>query len=132
MSDPIKLAIVGLSRVGKTSIYKKCFEDSSIEDIKKSLPTIMISQNLVNVDNVSKGISIWDFGGQESFRSAYLKNPKYFDETRIIIFVIDVFEIKHLHEAEDYFQSILNIFGNKKKPNIFVFLHKCDPDKKEL
>ncbi|NHI93442.1 MAG: hypothetical protein EAX96_13225 [Candidatus Lokiarchaeota archaeon] len=129
LTNTPKIALIGLSRAGKTSIYKRCFEHKSIEELKNILPTIMISQNQVNLEHISKGISIWDFGGQESFRKAYLQNPDYFDYTKVIIFVIDMLVPEDLKPAINYFLEILGVLDNKNKPNIYVFIHKCDPDK---
>lgn len=124
-----KIALLGLSRAGKTSIYKRCFEHQTIEQLQEILPTIMISQNQVNLEHISKGISIWDFGGQESFRKAYLEKPDYFDYTKVIIFIIDMLASEDLESTINYFSDILNVLDKKNEPNKYVFIHKCDPDK---
>lgn len=137
MEEFTKLAVIGLSKVGKTSIFKRCFENYDLKDLGKITPTIMVSQNTVNLKHVSKGISIWDFGGQDAFRKAYFQTPTYFEKTRIIIFVIDILSPEDLPEVKSYFRPILQIFENFKEnenqppPKKFVFLHKCDPNKTE-
>ncbi len=136
MNESTKLAIIGLSKAGKTSIYRRCFERHNLKDIEQTPPTIMIAQNLINLGHISKGISIWDFGGQKTFRDAYLLNPDYFSHTKIILFVVDILANGDFSEEKEYFSSIIKIFEdlkierNLEKPKIFVFLHKCDPDKK--
>ncbi|MHA1378063.1 MAG: ADP-ribosylation factor-like protein [Candidatus Helarchaeota archaeon] len=137
MNETTKFAIVGLSKAGKTSIYRRCFEAHDIKDIEQTPPTIMIAQNLVNLGHISKGISIWDFGGQRTFREAYLQNPDYFLKTKILLFVVDVLSSEDYAEEKKYFNSILKIFEDLSKtkkdfehPQKYVFLHKCDPNKK--
>jgi len=139
MNESTKFAIVGLSKAGKTSIYRRCFEEHSLEDIEQTPPTIMIAQNLINVEHISRKISIWDFGGQETFREAYINNPEYFNETEIVLFVIDVLASETFAEEKEYFRAILKIFEDLKnnqkeyeEPRMYVFLHKCDPDKKDI
>jgi len=129
--DVPKIALLGLARAGKTSIYKKCFERQTIEELQQILPTIMVTQNQVNLEHVSKRISIWDFGGQETFRQAYLQKPDYFAYTKIVIFIVDMLEIDELETAKKYFAEILDVLDKKNRPKIYVFIHKCDPDKIE-
>lgn len=129
MFKSTKLAIVGLSKAGKASIYKHCFENQHIYELENLPPTIGITRNPVELKYISKGISIWDFGGQETFRKSYLKDPNCFNETEIIIFVVDVTTLEELPEIRKYFSSIIKIFKKKELPKFFIFLHKCDPDK---
>ncbi|GAH41418.1 unnamed protein product, partial [marine sediment metagenome] len=68
-----KILFIGLSNAGKTSIYKRCFEHASIKEIENLAPTKHVHKNQVNVDHVSKGMAIWDFGGQELYRQDYLE-----------------------------------------------------------
>ncbi|MHA1385608.1 MAG: ADP-ribosylation factor-like protein [Candidatus Helarchaeota archaeon] len=138
MNDVNKLAIVGLAKAGKTSILRRCFEEHELNEVEKITPTIMIAQNLVGVGHISKRISIFDFGGQKTFRDTYLQNPDYFSETKILLFVVDVLSSDDFAEERDYFRAILNILKylnrkNKKfeMPQMYVFIHKCDPDKRD-
>jgi GTPase SAR1 family protein len=137
LDEATKFAIVGLSKAGKTSILKRCFEEHALNEIEKITPTIMIAQDLIRVGHISKRISIWDFGGQKTFRNVYLQNPSYFAKTKILLFVIDVLSSENFGEEREYFGSILKIFEELKKggtfepPQMYVFIHKCDPDKKD-
>ncbi|MHA1235878.1 MAG: ADP-ribosylation factor-like protein, partial [Promethearchaeota archaeon] len=71
----------------------------------------------------------WDLGGQISYRISYLKNPgKYFDDTEITVYVIDVQNRVRLPEAISYLKDVVDRFKSLEiAPPIYVFLHKYDP-----
>jgi len=78
---------------------------------------------------MGREIAEWDLGGQISYRISYLKNPgKYFDDTEIAIYVIDVQNRVRLPEAISYLKDVVDRFNKLEiAPPIFVFLHKYDP-----
>lgn len=74
-------------------------------------------------------ISNWDLGGQERYRIAYLKSPgRYFDNTAVLIYIIDIQNTKRLKETLSYLKDVVKTFKKLDLfPPIYVFLHKLDP-----
>ena len=72
---------------------------------------------------------IWDFGGQEQFRTKYLMDfARYVENATRIIFVIDIQDLDRINDAIEYFKNILQSMGEiNLNISIDVFLHKYDP-----
>ena len=80
-------------------------------------------------------VGIFDFGGQDQFRSEYLAKPEIFRGTDILIPIVDLHEPKTFEDAKQYFIDLLDLYRkNNEKPKIFLFLHKYDVEnyQKEL
>ncbi|MFV2015886.1 MAG: ADP-ribosylation factor-like protein, partial [Candidatus Heimdallarchaeota archaeon] len=131
-----KFFLIGLGKVGKSSVYYQFFENWSIERLEKITATIGISQKKVNDDQSKEKLLINDLGGQEKFREQYLSDPTYFHAAAWIIFLVDCQEIESLYSTEDYFSKILEQIDtdpHQHRPLISIFIHKYDPiRKKEL
>jgi GTPase SAR1 family protein len=120
-----KLLFTGLDNAGKTTIiYGLQREFSKIAFLK---PTRGAQRRIFEF--MGKEIAEWDLGGQVSYRISYLKNPgKYFDDTEIAIYVIDVQNRVRLAEAISYLKDVVATFRELEiAPPIYVFLHKYDP-----
>ncbi|NHJ20110.1 MAG: hypothetical protein EAX91_04140 [Candidatus Lokiarchaeota archaeon] len=120
-----KLLFTGLDNAGKTTIiYGLQREFSKIAFLK---PTRGAQRRIFEF--MGKEIAEWDLGGQVSYRISYLKNPgKYFDDTEIAIYVIDVQNRVRLPEAISYLKDVVATFKKLEiAPPIYVFLHKYDP-----
>jgi len=125
-TNAIKLLIMGLDAAGKTSIIATLMRD--FERLDELRPTTGIERRVYNFLGVL--VSEWDLGGQVVYRKTYLtsKSQEIFPNTEILIFTIDIQEIKRYDEAVDFFKGIvqqlqlLNVH-----PSIFVFFHKFDP-----
>jgi GTPase SAR1 family protein len=120
-----KLLFTGLDNAGKTTIiYGIQREFSKIAFLK---PTRGAQRRIFEF--MGREIAEWDLGGQISYRISYLKNPgKYFDDTEIAIYVIDVQNRVRLPEAISYLKDVVETFNKLEiAPPIYVFLHKYDP-----
>ncbi|MFX0047812.1 MAG: ADP-ribosylation factor-like protein [Candidatus Hermodarchaeota archaeon] len=120
-----KLLFTGLDNAGKTTIiYGIQREFSKIAFLK---PTRGAQRRIFEF--MGKEIAEWDLGGQMSYRISYLKNPgKYFDDTEVAIYVIDVQNRVRLPEAISYLKDVVEQFKKLEiAPPIYVFLHKYDP-----
>ncbi len=120
-----KLLFTGLDNAGKTTIiYGLQREFSKIAFLK---PTRGAQRRIFEF--MGREIAEWDLGGQISYRISYLKNPgKYFDDTEIAIYVIDVQNRIRLPEAISYLKDVVEQFKKLEiAPPIYVFLHKYDP-----
>ena len=123
-----KIIVVGLSNAGKTTILKKFGGNIGIKDLAKLKPTKGVERQEIITSDMA--LTIWDFGGQEDYRSKYLQNPdKYFLSVDLVIYVIDLQDPEKYEESIDYFDKIIDILDRlEQHPYVLIFLHKYDPD----
>lgn len=125
--EDFKIIFSGLDKAGKTTIYKRTMEEMSIEEIGDSKPTRGIERH--EHDWLDTDFSVWDLGGQVNYREAYLSKPEIFQQTKAMIFVVDIQDIDRLDEAYNYYTDILRILVNVDPiPKLYVLFHKFDPE----
>lgn len=126
-----KIVCVGLDNAGKTAILSKFGDRLGIQELMNIEPTKKIERQSVETDTLT--LWIWDFGGQKTYRDIYLEEPeKYFLQTDLLIYVIDVQDTTKYDETFEYFEDILQILKTlEEKPYVLVFIHKSDPDLRE-
>lgn len=120
-----KILFTGLDGAGKTSIILALQREfSKIATVEPTRGAQRKSFKLLG-----REISEWDLGGQKNYLISYLKNPsKYFDDTEIAIYVIDILDGTRILESLSYFYDVVNKFEELKiEPPINIFFHKCDP-----
>ncbi|MBY9006242.1 MAG: hypothetical protein KGD63_05750 [Candidatus Lokiarchaeota archaeon] len=120
-----KILFTGLDGAGKTSIIMALKREFS--KIAILTPTRGAQRRVFGY--LGKNISEWDLGGQKSYRIAYLRNPgKYFENTEIAIYVIDIQEEERIEESINYIKDVIKKFKELEIiPPIFIFFHKFDP-----
>jgi small GTP-binding protein len=126
MMKQLKILFAGLGNAGKTSILRVL--DDNLEVIPKLVPTPGIEYN--HYQFMGFDVSIWDAGGQSSYRSYYIKDSKkYFEATDLLFYVVDVQDTAVYGESVAYFKEILGALEklNLNDTHIVVFLHKNDP-----
>jgi len=126
-----KVIVVGLDNAGKTAILSRFGRRLGIKDLSSLEPTKGVNRLTFDTDTKKKTqILIWDFGGQEQYREDYIKNPeKYFIQTDLLIYVIDVQDSERFDDSFDYFEEILKTLKTlEEEPYILIFFHKVDPD----
>ncbi|MHA1732542.1 MAG: ADP-ribosylation factor-like protein [Promethearchaeota archaeon] len=126
----LKIIFAGLENAGKTStIYTL---DRECEKLAQVSPTVGIEHSMVNLLGLK--IYRWDLGGQEKYRKKFINEfERYFLDTSIIFFVISVTEKENHKPAIRYLESICkNLKKHGESPRFGIFLHKVDPDIKEL
>ena len=121
-----KILFTGLDNSGKTTIIKLLQRE--ISQIAMLKPTRQAQRAIFNY--LGKQISEWDLGGQERYRIAYLKEPtKYFDNTSVCIYIIDVQDKPRIAESLSYFADVVKQFKTLNiEPLIYIMFHKNDPD----
>jgi hypothetical protein len=125
--EDFKIIFSGLDKAGKTTIYKRTMAEMSIEEIGDSKPTRGIERH--EHDWLDTDFSVWDLGGQVNYREAYLSKPEIFQQTKAMIFVVDIQDIERLDQAYAYYTDILHILVNvDPKPKLYVLFHKFDPE----
>ncbi|MFX1511831.1 MAG: ADP-ribosylation factor-like protein [Promethearchaeota archaeon] len=135
-----KFLLLGLDNAGKTAIIttltriqNAITKSATIESILMLEPTRGVERKTINFLDFQ--IPIWDFGGQVNYREMYLKAPeRFFPNTTVIFFVIDIWDDIRYEEAFAYLKDITSMFEYLDiNPLIVVLLHKADPvRRKEL
>ena len=120
-----KILFTGLDGAGKTSIISALHREYS--KIVLIEPTRGAQRSSFKL--LGREISEWDLGGQKSYLISYLENPsKYFDETEIAIYVIDILDGSRIKESLNYLYDVVDKFKELKiEPQIVIFFHKYDP-----
>jgi len=94
----LRILLLGLDNAGKTTILKSL----ASEDISTITPTQGF--NIKSVQSEGFKLNVWDIGGQRKIRP-YWRN--YFDNTDILIYVIDSADTKRFEETEQELQELL-------------------------
>ncbi len=120
-----RVCVAGLEAAGKTSIIKTLQNQKTTP---ADLPTQGVA--LEHLSFLGLDISVWDLGGQASFRNLYLDDPThYLARSMLLFFVIDAQQEVLAPEAAQYLDDLLiKLKYLKETPKIFLVLHKYDPD----
>merc|ERR1719245_2596970 len=112
----LRILLLGLDNAGKTTILKSL----ASEDISTITPTQGF--NIKSVQSEGFKLNVWDIGGQRKIRP-YWRN--YFDNTEILIYVIDSADTKRFEETQQELQELL---AEEKLVNvpILVYANKQD------
>merc|ERR1711962_488813 len=94
----LRILLLGLDNAGKTTILKTL----ASEDITTITPTQGF--NIKSVQTEGFKLNVWDIGGQRKIRP-YWRN--YFDNTDVLIYVIDSSDSKRFDETEQELQELL-------------------------
>lgn len=120
-----KILFTGLDNAGKTSILLALEREFS--KIANVSPTRGAQRKVFEF--LGKNISEWDLGGQKLYRISYIRNPsKYFDNTEIALYIIDIQDKQRIPEAISYLEDVISKFSELNiKPPIYILFHKFDP-----
>jgi GTPase SAR1 family protein len=120
-----KILFTGLDGAGKSSIILALQREFS--KIALIEPTRGAQRSSFKL--LGREITEWDLGGQESYRISYLENPsKYFEDTEVAIYVIDILDAARTKESLSYLYEVLDKFKELQiEPHINIFFHKYDP-----
>jgi len=128
-----KILLVGLDNSGKTSIAQSLQGITNLPSFQNLKPTQ--GADIRNINALNSEFTIFDLGGQESFRREYLENfDQYISGTNKLIYVFDIQDNERYDLSLDYFEKILDLVEKKVENNnleISIFLHKFDPDLKD-
>ncbi|KAK7895367.1 hypothetical protein WMY93_020692 [Mugilogobius chulae] len=94
----VRLLLLGLDNSGKTTILKQL----SAEDITNITPTQGF--NIKSVQSSGFKLNVWDIGGQRRIRPYW---NAYYENTDVLIYVIDSSDRKRLEETEKQLFELL-------------------------
>lgn len=112
----LRILLLGLDNAGKTTLLKVL----ASEDITHITPTQGF--NIKSVQSKGFKLNVWDIGGQRRIRP-YWKN--YFENTDILIYVIDSADRKRFEETGE---ELSELFDEEKLAGVpvLVFANKQD------
>lgn len=94
----LRILLLGLDNAGKTTLLKSL----ASEDISHITPTQGF--NIKTVQSAGFRLNVWDIGGQRKIRP-YWKN--YFENTDVLIYVIDSADRKRFEETGEELNELL-------------------------
>lgn len=112
----MRILLLGLDNAGKTTILKAL----ASEDVSHITPTQGF--NIKSVQSQGILLNVWDIGGQKSIRP-YWRN--YFENTDVLIYVIDSADRARLDEAGNQLAELLDEEKLANTP-ILVYANKQD------
>ena len=123
----VKILVLGLDNAGKTTFLEslKLLHTTGKEKAKgipldRILPTIGLNMGRLQAHGCD--VTLWDLGGQQSFRSIW---DKYYDDAEIIIYVFDSADEDRFDEAIRTLNSLLEHPQASKLP-VLILGNKCD------
>ncbi|XP_051157360.1 ADP-ribosylation factor-like protein 3 isoform X1 [Leptopilina boulardi] len=112
----LRLLLLGLDNAGKTTILKAL----ASEDITQVTPTQGF--NIKSVQSEGFKLNVWDIGGARKIRP-YWRN--YFENTDVLIYVVDSADIKRLEETgQELFELLLE--DKLRNVPLLVYANKQD------
>lgn len=123
-----KIVLLGLDNSGKTSIVKCLKGVKNISSFNTPKPTR--GHKINRFTTYGADFSIWDFGGQITYRDEFFVNfSEHIKETDKIIFVIDIQDQERYEVSLEYLTKLnFLIQKNQILVDLSIFLHKYDPD----
>lgn len=112
----LRLLLLGLDNAGKTTLLKSL----ASEDIAHITPTQGF--NIKSVQSEGFRLNVWDIGGQRKIRP-YWRN--YFENTDVLIYVIDSADRKRLEETGQELEELLSEAAMAGVP-LLVYANKQD------
>lgn len=95
----LRILLLGLDNAGKTTLLNHLANEA---DVTETTPTKGF--NVKTVRSQGFQLNLWDIGGQRKIR-AYWRN--YYENTDVVIFVIDSSDKKRFEEAKDVLEDLL-------------------------
>lgn len=111
-----RLLFLGLDNSGKTTCLKKL----SDEDISHISPTQGF--NIKSLSQEGFKLNAWDIGGQKAIRAYW---PNYYENTDILVFVVDAADEKRLQETGMELNTLLEEDKLKNCP-LLILANKQD------
>ncbi|KAG7297296.1 ADP-ribosylation factor protein 3 [Plutella xylostella] len=112
----LRLLLLGLDNAGKTTLLKQL----ASEDVTQVTPTAGF--NIKSVLSNGFKLNVWDIGGQRKIRP-YWRN--YFENTDILIYVVDCSDTVRLQETSAELMELLQDEKLKAVP-LLVYANKQD------
>ena len=117
----VKIALIGNSWVGKTSIIQRFATGKFKEDIKSTIG-IGFTQKYLSIDGVNIQCNLWDTAGQEKYRSM---GKECYKDAYIVCLVYDITNVTTFEDIKEVWLPNLLDYGEKYTVLALVG-NKCD------
>ncbi|NVM53952.1 MAG: 50S ribosome-binding GTPase [Candidatus Helarchaeota archaeon] len=123
-----KIVVAGLDNAGKTALLKSIKKEVAFTELTSLKPTKGATRDDLLLSD--QHILLMELGGQKEFRKFYIDQPdRFFLETDIIVYLIDLQDDLRYQESIDYLEQILRTMKYlQESPDWIILFHKCDPD----
>ena len=115
----VKIALIGSSMVGKTTLMVKYCKGTFSEDYIATLG-VQFLERQITVKNNTVNIVIWDIGGQKSFMDML---PVCCDGAHVMIFMFDLSNPPTLTALRDWYKSAVECNNSAR---VFLVGNKFD------
>ena len=105
----IKVILVGQSGTGKTSLINSAIGQQFIEGKEQSTISSSFVTKIINIDEKSYTINLWDTIGQEKFRSL---TKIFIKDSKIVILVYDITVLNSFEELKFWYDTIKEVLGD--------------------
>ncbi|MBN2151738.1 MAG: hypothetical protein JW839_09850 [Candidatus Lokiarchaeota archaeon] len=122
----LKIVFAGLDSSGKTSMILG-LEKKYGQLAAGVQPTKGVSRSQTAIMGLT--ISIWDLGGQDTYRSQYVKDAAelYLFDIDLLFYLIDIRDKNRFDESVDYYKQILHVLAKfEQNPPVIICLHKSE------
>merc|ERR1719244_1302958 len=106
----VKVAIVGDSQIGKTTLMVKYIEDKFDEEFIETLG-LNVMEKSFEMKNCIANLSIYDLGGQRQFAELM---PTALDQTKAVVFAFNLIQKKSLSSIKRWYKDARKINKNFK------------------
>ena len=107
--ENIKITLLGDSGVGKTCIIRRYAEEIFDENCK-STQLANYSQKVVEIDNKTLHVDLWDTAGQEKYRSL---GRNFYKDSFIVCLVYDITNLVSFNDLKENWYNDLKEYGEK-------------------
>ena len=105
----LKVVLVGMSGVGKTSLITRYCLDTFHNDMNTTVGIDFMSKKMV-VQDKTINLQFWDTAGQEKYKWLV---PSYIRDCAIALVVFDVTSKDTFEEAKQYIENVKSIRGDE-------------------
>ena len=107
--ENIKITLLGNSGVGKTCIIRR-YSDSIFDENSVATQLANYSQKVVEIDNHTLQVDLWDTAGQEKYRSL---GRNFYKDSFIVCLVYDITSHDSFIDLKEIWYSDLKEYGEK-------------------
>ena len=123
--EPLKLLLVGNSKVGKSSIISQYINGEFYQDIQPSLTAQFIKKEIITPDQSSITVDLWDIVGDKKYRSLA---KIFFKDSNAILLVYDETDEDTFNELKNFWYEQVKDLGQI----LAVVANKCDLSDKKV
>ncbi len=123
-----KVVIAGLDNAGKTALLNTIKKEVGFSELSSLKPTKGACRD--DLFLADQEILLVELGGQDEFRKFYIDQPdRFFIDTDIIVYLIDMVDDDRHAESLEYLEQILRTLKYlQEQPDFILIFSKCDPD----